>query len=494
MSKEQRKKSITKVILRIIIITCLTLLLPLQKGAETMAQKESEELRAVLPQHKGDDIACYFFVKPEDKMNVNFRFLTEHRLQSDLSMKYDLILPEEFIEYFQNKESCIRISIYLGTYNKNEKDEKSTETMDYLIQMENDNPVLIREADGYKQKLKKMDRYYKAEIQYTAKSAALLEKTIERLSVNNHIEIHNSSYDKTIYFDNIKVFSGNQQLISYNFNQRFGRRGVENMEAGLDYESGEGTHQMLWGQLKKIGREDTANVIRVGVIFDGTSYVANSLKDMKDYLSYELHNKGNDWRNFTSLTIAYSDDFSLPREVDLGGDIIIPKAAFDGFLKEDAHIAIGMSLVCDASEEDSPTANAYIKKYGKDEICVCQDGGKLYRVRSSSKKDNVIIKEFKDCYLLRLKGTVKCNVKNPKKVWVKIKISAENCKYNGYFYFDNLYVAEGKKDILRYNVDSGIYPNKLSELYSPGTNGFYNFIYNKTLGYYHVGFDTIQLP
>lgn len=494
MYKGQQRRSMVKELTRIIIITCLILIFLMQKVTESQAQIASSERKAVLPQHKGDDIACYLIVKPKERMNVNFKFLSEHQLQNDLSMKYDLILPEGFTEYFQKKHSSISISVNVDTFLKDGKEGESTEAAQYLIRMEKGKPLLVCEADGKQQELIKIDNYYKAEMNYTANSASHQGKTVEKLCVNNHIEILNSEYDKAIYFDNIKMISGNKQLISYDFNQRFGIRGAENMEAGMGYESGIGTNQMLWGQLKKIGKEEKANVIRVGVVFDGTSNEANSKKYMKDYLKYELHNKGNDWRNFTSMTIAFNDDFSLPKEVKMGGDIIIPKAAIDGFLKEDAHIDIGMSLVCDDSEEDSPTANAYIKKYGKDEICVCQDGGKLYRIGSSSKNDNIIIKDYKDCYLIRLKGTVKCNVKNPKKVWIKTKISAERCKYNGYFYFDNFYVATGKKDILRYDVDSGIYPDQLSELYSPGTNGFYNFIFNKTLGFYHVGFDTIQLP
>jgi hypothetical protein len=347
MNKGQQRRSRMKEFIRIIIITCLILLISLQNATEVRAQKASSERVAILSQHKGDDIACYLIVKPEDKMNINFGFLSEHLLQKDISVRYDLILPEEFTEYFQNKESGISISVYLSTFLKDEKEGEGTEQVEYLIQMENDNPVLICKADGSKQELKKMDCYYKSVINYTVTSSAHLGKTIEKLSLNNHIEIHNSEYDKTIYFDNIKIFSGDQQLISYDFNGRFGKRGVENMEAGLGYESGTGTHEMLWGQLKKAGKEDEANVIRAGVVFDGTSNVPNSKKDMKDYLNYELHNKGNDWRNFTSMTIAFSDDFSLPKEAEIGGDIIIPKAAFDGFLKENAHIDIGMSLVCD---------------------------------------------------------------------------------------------------------------------------------------------------
>lgn len=493
MSKIQIKW-MAKGLLRIVILTCFFILLPMQKGVETYAQKASADDIAVLPQHKEEDIACYLIVKPKDAMNMSLTFLSEYRLQKDLSVKYDLILPEEFTDYFQTQESGISISVYVSIFKEDGQEEESTEPVNYLIQLENDKPILICEADGNKQEMKKVDHYYKAVINYAAGSIAQTEKTIQKLSVVNHIEVLKSKYNKTIYFDNIKIITGNQQLISYDFNQRFGKRGVENMEAGLGYETGNGTHQMLWGQLRKAGKEEKANVIRTGVVFDGTSYEANSQKYMRDYLNYELHNKGNDWRNFTSMTLAFSDNFILPREAAIGGEVIIPKAAFDGFLKDNAHIDIGMSLVCDNSEEDSPTANAYIKKYGKDEICVCQDGGKLYRIGSTSKADNVVIKEYKDCYLIRLKGTVKCNVKNAKKLWVKIKISAELCKYSGYFYFDNLYVADGRKDIIKYNVDTGIYPNKLSELYSPGTNGFYNFIYDKTLGFYHVGFDTIQLP
>ncbi len=488
------RKSMGKKLLRIIILTCLILLLPMQQETEAQTQKKSSERTAVLPQNKSDDIACYLIVRPKENINVNFKFLTEKQLQNDVSMKYDLILPEEFTDYFKKLNSGIRISVNLNTLLKDEKEGENTETMDYLIQMETGKPVLICEADGTKQELKKINHYYKAELNYRAGLTVHQGKTIEKLGVNIYIEVLNSEYDKTIYFDNMKVLSGDRQLVDYDFNQRFGKRGVENMEAGLGYESGAGTNQLLWGQLKKVGKEEKANVIRTAVVFDGTSNEANSKKYMKDYLQYELHNKGNDWRNFTSLTIAFSDEFTLPKEVTLGGDIILPKAAVKGFLKDNAHIDIGMSLVCDDSEEDSPTANAYIMKDGKEKIIVCQDGGKIYRIGSSSKNDNVIIKEYKDCYLIRLKGAVKCNVAKPKKVWIKSKISAELCKFNGYFYFDNLYVSDGKKDIIRYNVDTDIYPEQLSELYSPGTNGFYNFIFDKTLGFYHVGFDTIQLP
>ncbi len=494
MKVRMEKKRIIQVLIRVLILTYLFLLLPIQGITEVLAQKTSSEKISILPLHNGEDFACYLFVKPKDSMNVNLSFLSEYQLQKDLLVKYDLILPEVFTDYFQKQDSGLRISVYVNILTEEGKEEENTNPVNYMIQQKNNKLFLICEADGTMQELKKSDNYYKAVIEYTAGSVAQQGKTIQKLSVNNHIEAINSKYNKTIYFDNLNIVSGNHQLISYDFNKRFGKRGAENMVAGLGYESGTGTCQMLWGQLKKMGEEEKANVIRANVVFDGTSNEANSQKYMKDFLKYELHNKGNDWRNFTSLTLAFSDDFTLPREVIIGGDVIIPKAAVEGFLKDNAHIDIGMSLVCDDTEEDSPSANAYIKKYGKDEICVCQEGGKFFRLGKSSENDNVIIKEYKDSYLIRLKGTVKCNEKNAKKLWIKTKISAELCKFNGYLYFDNLYVVDGKKDIIRYDVDKGIYPDNLSELYSPGTNGFYNFIFDKTLGYYHVGFDTIRLP
>ncbi len=195
--------------IHIIIITFLILLFPMQKDTEAQAQKASPKHTAVLPQHKGDDIACYLIVKPKEKMNVNFHFLSEHRLQSDLSMKYDLILPVGFTEYFQNKDSGISISVNLDTYRKDEKEGESTDAAQYLIRMENGKPVLVCEADSSQQEIKKVGNYYKAEINYTVNSLAYQGEIIEKLCVNNHIEILNSEYDKTIYFDNIKILSGN---------------------------------------------------------------------------------------------------------------------------------------------------------------------------------------------------------------------------------------------------------------------------------------------
>ena len=94
-----------------------------------------------------------------------------------------------------------------------------------------------------------------------------------------------------------------------------------------------------------------------------------------------------------------------------------------------------------------------------------------------------------DCYVFHFKGAVEYSSPKATEVWFKAKFSSERVVYSGDWYFANIRLSEGARDIIRYDIGKGPAVNNLVEFYSPTTNGIAYPHDQIVYGYAMVGLD-----
>lgn len=424
----------------------------------------------ILPDNSSRDFACYLFLDTAGTVGADFMYMSDYPIKEEAMVKYDIILPKDFVLDFKAENSKIVFSSWVDACDINWNSADRSEDNIAEIYMKDGQPVYYSELTGKEQFGEDCGKYYKLR----AVTSSTFESSnsgmkLQNIALRQRIQLKESDYRGVIYFDNMVITSGEETILSYDFNSRFGEYGRENMETAC---SGVSLQHMLWGDLSSINRELDGNVLCASVVFN-------------DIPKEE---------NFHGITIAFSDGYELAREMTMCVDVVIPKAVFDGFKNKESNFLIGVDLVIDDQPDINTGIDGLINISDDGTICYNSGDGSYYTPGNTGQDAAIKIEEYYDCYVFHLSGTTNYEPVFAENIWIKTKTAANNCKYNGYWYLDNYRLIDDNRVIISYDVESDPLPANLSQLYDHGRNGYDNSITDATRGFYHMGFDTIAFP
>lgn len=451
-----------------------------QAAQPTTVSADAREDKGILPHHQDKDLACGIAVKSSDRSNASFVFISDEVMASNLQVNYDLILPKSLMALACANGSRIDATLgleYVAGTHEHMETVSTTYELNFSIakSAEPAGSYVLEYENGAKQVAEELDNYISFVVQTSAQlDAAADQRGFIRLSQMTGVTA--DDVKGQLYFDNIEISSDAKKIVACDFNQRYGERGRQNVMTTTMFENSHmGYTHGLYEYVSEIDRSgQVPNTARVHVVMDGQTPVDG----------YDP--------NFSSMTVAFQNNFTLSEKMEVAFDLILPKTLFDACANDSA-IYPGLDMVIDGNETGT-TANCLLKVDDNGAPICCMDDDSVYTVGPPANGDApIVIEEKADCYVFHFKGAVEYSSPKATEVWFKAKFSSERVVYSGDWYFANIRLSEGARDIIRYDIGKGPAVNNLVEFYSSTTNGIAYPHDQIVYGYAMVGLDYLPL-